>query len=329
MTLLFSLALASAVLGAPPVAQVPLAVVAVGAGGGLDEGDLSAWLVSAPAGGWVLLDAGSTLGGLKVAFEKGAFPELDRKLKPDTAAGKILREHTKAVLLSHAHLDHTLGLIVATPDDAPRKVYGLASTLDALRDHALNWKLWPNLGSEGAPPALKKLTYQRLDAGKPSDLPGTGYRVTAFPLAHAGMVSTAFLLESDAGSVLYLGDTGPDSVEKTDKLKLLWERVAPLARDKKLRAIFLEASFPSDRADDKLFGHLTPRHLSAELIRLATIVNPQDPGQALAGLTVIVTHIKPSLDGDDVRGRIATELSQMNTLGVRFVLPKQGDRLAL
>ena len=34
--------------------------------------------------------------------------------------------------------------------------------------------------------------------------------VTAFPLSHGGMESTAFLLESDGDGILCFGDTGPD-----------------------------------------------------------------------------------------------------------------------
>lgn len=310
------------------IAAASIDVVAVGAGGGLDEGDLSAWLVSAPGGGYVLLDAGSVLHGMKVAHGRGAFPEVDRALSPDQAAGLVLRTHTRAVLVSHPHLDHALGLVTASPDDVPRSVYGLGSTVDALRDHAFNWKLWANLGSEGVPPALKRITWSRLAPGAATPLPGTGFTVRAWPLAHAGVESAAFLLEGAHGAVLYLGDTGPDAVEKSERLALLWERIAPLVRSRALRGIFIEVSYPSDRPDALLFGHLTPRHLTAELTRLARAVDPGNP-RALADLTVVITHIKPSLDGVDVRGVIATELSQMNTVGVRYVLPKQGDRFAL
>ena len=38
--------------------------------------------------------------------------------------------------------------------------------------------------------------------------------VTAFPLSHGGMESTAFLLESDGDALLCFGDTGPDAVRE-------------------------------------------------------------------------------------------------------------------
>jgi 3',5'-cyclic-nucleotide phosphodiesterase len=313
------------------IAPAPLTVTVLGSGGGLDESDLSAYLVSAPAGGYVLLDAGTVLHGLEVALGKGAFNNLpnsviDAHASREVNAARLYREQTHAVLLSHAHLDHIEGLVVASPDDVPRTVYGLPSTVDALRDTAFNWKLWPNLGSEGAAPALKKITYARMDAGVERDV--AGFHVTALPLSHGGVVSTAFLLEDARGAILYVGDTGPDAVEKSDKLAAVWARVAPLVRAHKLKALFLECSYPSARPDDKLYGHMSPRHVSAELIKLANAVDDKHPGDALRGLTVVITHIKPSLEGDHPRDTIAAELRAQDTLGIKLVLPQQGDALA-
>lgn len=130
--------------------------------------------------------------------------------------------------------------------------------------------------------------------------------------------------------MLYLGDTGPDEVEQTDRLHSLWTRLAPLVREGKLCGMFIEVSYPDGRSDDQLFGHLTPSWLMKELQRLAVLVDPEHPDRALRGLTVVVTHIKPSLQkGPSPRETIAAQLKQQNTLGVRFVLPEQGLRIEL
>ena len=43
--------------------------------------------------------------------------------------------------------------------------------------------------------------------------------VQAFPLSHVNPYeSTAFLIKKDNNAILYLGDTGPDSVEKPQTL---------------------------------------------------------------------------------------------------------------
>ena len=68
--------------------------------------------------------------------------------------------------------------------------------------------------------------------------------------------------------VLYLGDTGPDSVEKSNDLSELWQAIAPLIKKKQLRGIFIEVSFPNEQPDSSLFGHLTPNHLMKELHKL-------------------------------------------------------------
>ena len=51
--------------------------------------------------------------------------------------------------------------------------------------------------------------------------------VEAFPLSHGGLQSTAFLIKNGDAAVLYLGDTGPDEIEKSQNLHFLWQAVAP------------------------------------------------------------------------------------------------------
>jgi len=155
--------------------------------------------------------------------------------------------------------------------------------------------------------------------------------VEPWNLSHAdGYASTAFLVSAAGSSVLYCGDTGPDAVEKSDRLQQLWQRVAPLIRSKTLQGLFLEVSYPDGTPDKFLFGHLTPAWMMAELHNLAKAVNPAAPQQALQGLTVVVTHVKPVMKpGTPVQQRIMAELQSRNDLGIRFVLPEQGQRLEL
>jgi len=50
---------------------------------------------------------------------------------------------------------------------------------------------------------------------------------------------------------------------------------------------------------------------------------------SLEGLTVVISHIKPSLKaGIDTQSEIMQQLQQGNTLGVKFVRMQQGDKLA-
>ena len=152
-----------------------------------------------------------------------------------------------------------------------------------------------------------------------SDIPGEGT-----------YASTAFLIESGGHYVLFIGDTGPDAVEGSDGMNSVWQRVAPLVREGKLRGIFLEVSFPNDRPDHLLFGHLTPSWMMEELCALAQQVDSDRPETALRGLSVVVTHIKPSFkQGEDPAALIDEQLKQLNDLGVKFILPQQGQRIVL
>jgi len=333
---LVSVVAVAVALASPAIERAPASpafdLIVLGDAGGLDESNLTAFLLF-PAGGdsGIALDAGTLHAGIRTALASGALSALpleeSGKLAPE---GQVLQRHVKAYLISHAHLDHVAGLILSSTDDTPKPILARPETLAVLREHVFNWKLWPNFATDGPPPALGRYTLTPLASGVPQAIPGTSFRVTAFPLSHGGADgSTAFLVETKEGqSLLYLGDTGPDAVEGNGRLRALWTHVAPLVRARSLRAILIEASFPSDRADAKLYGHLTPRWINEELGVLAALVEPSVPVDALRGLPVVITHVKPSLErGESPRSRIERELRASNPYDVRFVLAKQGERL--
>jgi 3',5'-cyclic-nucleotide phosphodiesterase len=142
--------------------------------------------------------------------------------------------------------------------------------------------------------------------------------VRAFPLSHAKpSQSTAFLLRHDGDYLLYLGDTGADAVEQSDRLKQLWQAISPLIAAKKLRAIFIEVSFANDRPDQLLFGHLTPRLLMAEMKILSQLSG------GLSDCPLVITHIKPGIRRDTIK----RELEQLNDLGLRFIFAEQAKLL--
>lgn len=304
-------------------ADARFTVVVLGARGGLVTDDLSAYLVAERgAGDFVCLDAGTLYTGLQRARERGAFADLGA---PGVSA--LLRDHVRAYLISHPHLDHLAGLILASPDDSAKPIAGLASTLAPLRDHLFNHAIWANFTDAGPDPRLGKYHLLELPPETAVPLPNTRLSVEAWPLSHAGRDSTAFLVhEPGGGALLYLGDTGPDAVERQGRLARLWQRVAPLVRAGQLRAIFIEVSYPDPRPDALLFGHLTPARLGVEVGHLAAAVDPSGPAP-LRGLTIAVTHIKP---GDpDPRPRIHAQLAALDLAGARLLVPSQGDRLEL
>ncbi len=151
--------------------------------------------------------------------------------------------------------------------------------------------------------------------------------VTAWPLSHGGVVSTAFLIAANGIDMLYLGDTGPDPVEGDHRLAAVWRAVAPDLRAHRLKGIVIEASYDNARPDRMLFGHLTPAWVLASLRDLARLAGGPD---TLRGLSVIIGHIKYTLaDGPPPQETIRRELDKGNDLGVRFVIAEQGMRVRL
>ncbi|MDC8830200.1 MBL fold metallo-hydrolase [Alteromonas gilva] len=306
-------------------------VVPLGVQGGLNEANLSSYLVSVAAKNQFLaLDAGTLSSGIDSAFARNAFAEVAwQSGSPYSAKGQLLRDHIKGYAISHAHVDHIAGLAINATDDAKKPLYGFSDTLNKLRDHLFNWQLWPNFADQGAEFALAKYRYQPLSAGTPVNLDELGMRLTAYPLSHSGSsLSAAFLLQHNNAALLYLGDTGPDSIEKGQQLYAVWQQVAPLVKQNQLKALFIESSYPNSRPDDKLYGHLTPRYVLQELTVLASLVNPEHPDIALKGLKVVITHIKPSyLKSENSQTIIQRELTRANNLGVEFVFAQQGELL--
>ena len=238
------------------------------------------------------------------------------------ASGYVLTDLIKGYLISHAHLDHVAGLVLASPDDSKKPIYVLPSVAAALSESYFNWQAWPNFTDRGKAPQLKKYPLTELAPGVAVPLQDTKMTMTPFPLSHGGVESTAFLVESDGDAILYFGDTGPDPVEKTTKMHDVWAAVADKARQHKLKAILIELSYTSDRPDKQLFGHLTPKWIMTSLHELDTLAGGNN---VLKDLPVVITHIKYALTREQPQARMRDELAAANDLGLRILIPQQGS----
>ncbi|MEO6818646.1 MAG: 3',5'-cyclic-nucleotide phosphodiesterase [Ginsengibacter sp.] len=294
-------------------AQNSFKVIPLGVKGGADESNLSSYML-APynSNDYVCLDAGTLYAGIRKARENGLFRKnIDR----------VLRENIKGYLISHAHLDHIAGMILNSPDDTSKNIYALPSVIDVLKSHYFTWKSWANFTDEGDPPTLKKYHYVNLAPSIEIDVQHTDMKVTAFSLSHGNPYeSTAFLIRSNDNYLLYLGDTGPDEIEKSDKLDNLWKAIAPLIQSKKLKALFIEVSFSNKQPDKALFGHLTPKWLMSEMDSLGVLTGINE----MKNFPVVITHIKP-LPGNEKL--IKKELLNLNQLQLKIIYPRQGKML--
>jgi cAMP phosphodiesterase len=289
-------------------------IVPLGVKGGIDESNLAAYMVAAKGtNDYICLDAGTLHYGIEKAIENKVF---------NIPAEQVLRRYIKGYFISHAHLDHVSGLIVNSPDDTTKNIYAFADCLETIKTHYFTWKSWANFADAGEAPLLKKYHYQALIPDKTVNIPNTGLSVRAFPLSHSNLTSTAFLVESKGSYVLYLGDTGPDEIEKSTNLHKLWEAIAPLIKNKQLKAIMIETSFPDEQPDKTLFGHLTPRWLMKELADLSDLTG----AEALRNFNVVVTHVKPPQVNID---KIKVQLKGENALHLNLVFPEQGKAIDL
>jgi 3',5'-cyclic-nucleotide phosphodiesterase len=294
-------------------AQSGFRVVPLGVKGGMDESNLSAYMVAAKGtNDYICLDAGTLHAGIQQAINKGTFK---------VSLSTVLRQYIKGYFISHAHLDHLAGMIINSPEDSAKNIYGLPHCLDIIRDKYFSWKSWANFADEGEAPQLKKYHYYPLTPGTPTAIVQTELSVQAFPLSHsAPYQSTAFLVDYQQQYLLYLGDTGADTVERSDKLRLLWQAVAPLVKSRQLKAIFIEVSFPDEQPLKQLFGHLTPALLMQEMKTLGSFSGTD----ALKGLAVVITHIKPAGNNETA---IRRQLAQQNKLQLKLIFPEQGKAL--
>ncbi|MET1054533.1 MAG: 3',5'-cyclic-nucleotide phosphodiesterase [Pedobacter sp.] len=288
-------------------------VLPLGVKGGLDESNLSAYMI-APEGSdnYICADAGTVRHGIDVALAGKAL---------NGNADEVLKAQIKGYLISHAHLDHVAGLIMNSPEDSKKNIYALPSVAAVLKDKYFTWKAWANFTNEGDLPHLDKYTYVYLKDQEKIALAGTEMQVTALPLSHGpSYESTAFLISHGNSSLLYLGDTGADRIEKSDDLQQLWAYIAPLIKKQQLKAIFIETSFFDKQPEKLLFGHLTPQLLMEEMGKLAELSGLD----ALKKVPIVITHMKSF---GETAPELAAELNKDNVSGFKLVFPVQGKFL--
>lgn len=296
------------------IAQPSFQVVPLGIRGGSEENNLSSYIV-APTGSnqYICLDAGTVHAGIEKAIAAKTFT---------VPASVVLKQYIKGYFISHGHLDHLAGMVINSPDDSAKNIYAMPYVLDVLREKYFSWKSWANFTDEGEAPALKKYHYVALDTINEISITNTAMHVKSFVLSHSSPYkSSAFLIRYNKDYVLYLGDTGADTIEKSNRLRELWQSIAPLVKEKKLKGIFIEVSFPDEQPDNLLFGHLTPRLLMNEMKVLNEL-----SGNSIAGLPVVITHMKPVNNNVE---KITTQLKKSNLLKLKLLFPEQGKKLLL
>lgn len=184
----------------------------------------------------------------------------------------------KAVVLTHAHLDHiwSLPLCLANrfADNVPTcEIVGNAFTIDALHDHQLNNRVWPDF-SRAATRTGPVMSTRTIEPGETITLLDR-YELQAVAMNHA-IPCQGYLIRDGNASFLLGADTHISDP--------IWA-LANATDD--LQGMIVECSFPSSYADlARRSKHLTPALLGEELTKLTR------------DIPVYVTHLKPGYEAE-------------------------------
>ena len=192
-----------------------------------------------------------------------------------TGVGDLLIEQLVKidhVFVTHAHLDHITSIpflvdTVCWMRDRPLTIYSTAATIQILKEHLFNWKIWPDFSQ--IPNAEKPvMVYREIQVGETINLDGRKF--TAIPAVHT-VPAVGYLLDSGQATLIFSGDTTHNDA--------LWD-IANRAYN--LKYLIIETAFPNKEREIAIASkHLCPSMLAEELSKLTRPVE------------VFVTHLKP------------------------------------
>lgn len=199
------------------------------------------------------------------------------------------------VFLTHAHMDHvaTLPIYLENVSDNSAHcptVYATEPVLEVVRRDILNDRLFPDFVrlSHDGPPLVR---LEPLTLGMPVKV--AGLSVTAVAVDHV-VPTVGYLVDDGTSEFAFVTDTAP-----TDAI---WDLANACPR---LKAVFLELTFPEDQA--WLAGvakHLTPRLFAGELRKVR------------AGVPVYAIHLKARF-----RDQILRELADLHLPNIQVLEP--------
>jgi ribonuclease BN (tRNA processing enzyme) len=176
------------------------------------------------------------------------------------------------VFLTHSHLDHVTSIpflvdSVGWMRDKPITVHAIEPTLEILRQHLFNWKLWPDFTQ--IPDAQKPfLRYEPVVLGKTVEI--TGRKLTPLPANHV-VPAIGYRLDSGRASLVFTGDTTTNDP--------LWTEVNKIEN---LRYLIIETAFCNRERELAIASkHLCPSMLADELAKLKRKAD------------IYITHLKP------------------------------------
>jgi Cft2 family RNA processing exonuclease len=176
------------------------------------------------------------------------------------------------VFLTHSHLDHVTSIpflvdSVGWMRSTPLTVHAIEPTLEILRQHLFNWKLWPDF-TQIPEPSKPFLRYQPIVLGRTVDVEGR--KLTPLPANHV-VPAVGFRIDSGRSSLVFTGDTTTNDA--------LWSEVNKIEN---LRYVIIETAFCNREKELAVASkHLCPSLLADELRKLTRKAD------------IYITHLKP------------------------------------
>jgi 3',5'-cyclic-nucleotide phosphodiesterase len=328
--------------------DVSFELICTGSTGGAKLTDMTGYVLrhANSEANMIQLEGGTQMQGLEIAAQCGHFDDLAgiKSGMDDFSKAQLAWRRIIGQMVSHPHMDHISDFIVMSqelPFGGNFPVYARETVLQDMETHVFNFRIWPDFFNIGFSPNNNTLIRAPLEPFTPVFVANLGLSLTAFPLNHENPGgSTAFLVEDPKSGAAFLSifDTSPDSIATANgELLAIWDYVAPLYLDGRLKGVMMESSFKTEISDSSLFGHLTPCYVLQELRSLASAAGVD----TLDGLNVLIMHIKwKVLDADfieTVRNEFDLEeldnlqgtCAESNDLGVLFTFVEQGGRYLL
>ncbi|HEX7028420.1 MAG TPA: 3',5'-cyclic-nucleotide phosphodiesterase [Gammaproteobacteria bacterium] len=200
--------------------------------------------------GEILIDVGTGIGDLSQA-------ELRR---------------VRHIFLTHSHLDHIAGLPLLVDTlfgvhASPLTVHALPQTIDTLKTHIFNWKIWPDFAAL-PDPDRPSMQYVPMQYGESLTLDGRVIHM--LPAVHT-VPAAGYLVSTKTGSFAFSGDTSSN--------REMWEIVNDV---EDLKLLIVECAFANKEQHlSELAKHYCPRYLAEDMAQLHPDVR------------VAITHLKP------------------------------------
>jgi len=176
------------------------------------------------------------------------------------------------VFVTHSHLDHIACIplmmdSVGFMRDKPLTVHATEATLEIIREHVFNWKIWPDFTQ--IPNARQPfMRYQAIQLGQAVELEAR--RIIALPANHV-VPAVGFQIDGGETSLVFSGDTTTNDA--------MWDAINRIGN---LRYLIVETAFSNAEKELAILSkHFCPSMLAEDLLKLK--LDPE----------IYITHLKP------------------------------------